>query len=132
MLCLGVWPTWRLLLFPIFLCPALLAAIGIGLWTSAINVTYRDMRFVLPLFIQLAFFISPVAYTMDIVPPNWRVFFSVNPLIAVLDGCRWSVLGDAFAVSPALLLYSYAASLAVLAGGVAFFRRAERLFADVI
>lgn len=125
-------PTWRLLCLVPFTGIAFLAAFGAGLWLAALNVEYRDFRYVLPFIVQVGFFISPLGYPMEKVPANLRFFYSLNPMVGVINGYRWSVTGrDVF-----LDWQSFGLSLLVVllltAGGIWYFRKTERAFADVI
>jgi len=132
MLYYGILPSWRMLLLPLLITPAALAALGVGLWSSAMNVSYRDVSFAMPLALQLGFFLSPVAYTIDLIPESWRTLYSLNPLVGVIEGCRWAVIGGPFHLAAWKLVVSGVGGLALLAVGVAFFRKSERVFADVI
>jgi lipopolysaccharide transport system permease protein len=121
----AVWtvPLWALL--------AVVTALGVGLWMSALNVKYRDVRYTLPFLTQIWMFATPVAYSMSLVPPTWRPFYALNPMVGVVEGFRWALLGQAG--SPGL---SVGISLAVvgtlLVSGLFYFRRMERTFADIV
>ncbi|MEO5713806.1 MAG: ABC transporter permease [Luteolibacter sp.] len=132
MLCYGIAPTWHLL----FLIPltgiAFLAAFGTGVWLAALNVEYRDFRYVIPFAVQFGLYVSPVGFSSSVVPENWRLLYSINPMVGVIDGFRWAITGKAeffhwggFAISLALVFL-------MLAGGIWYFRKTERAFADVI
>jgi lipopolysaccharide transport system permease protein len=127
----GVLPTWKLLAIPVFVLAALLAAGGAALWIAALNVRYRDFRHVIPFAVQLGLYLSPVGFSSSIVPERWRLLYSLNPMVGAIDGFRWAVLADASLYLPGLAL-SILASALVAGGGVWFFRRTERGFADVI
>ncbi|MGC8602900.1 MAG: ABC transporter permease, partial [Desulfomonilaceae bacterium] len=86
-------PSWQILLMPLFICLALLASIGPGLWITAINVKYRDFRYVIPFIVQFGLYISPVGFSSSVVPDNWRLLYSLNPMVGVIDGFRWCILG---------------------------------------
>jgi len=132
MLWYGMLPTWQILALPVFIVAALIAAAGAALWIAALNVKYRDFRYVIPFAVQLGLYISPVGFSSSIVPADWRLLYSLNPMVGVIDGFRWAVLGsDSNLYLPGFLL-SVLVSLAVLSSGVLFFRRTERGFADVI
>jgi lipopolysaccharide transport system permease protein len=119
-------------MLPAFMLIAFGAALGAGLWVAALNVKYRDFRFVVPFLVQLGLFVSPVGFSSTIVPEQWRLLYSLNPMVGVIDGFRWSVLGsDAAFYWPGFAL-SLALVVIVLLGGIAYFRRTERTFADVI
>ncbi len=126
----GIVPGWALLALPFFVVLGMAAASAVGLWLSAINVRYRDVRYVTPFLIQIWFFITPVAYTGDLVPDRWRPVYDLNPMVGVVDGVRWSVLGTDAPSSSALI------SVAVVAVGLTaalfHFRRLEATFADEV
>jgi len=126
------YPDWRAVFVPLFGLLGLSAALGPGLLMSALNVKFRDFRYVVPFIVQLGLYISPVGYSSSLVPEPWRLLYSLNPMVGVIDGFRWSLLGGEFD----LYWSGFAASLAVnfllLITGLAYFRRAERSFADVI
>jgi len=132
MLWYGFLPDWHLLALPAFLLLALLLALSIGLWTAALNVKYRDFRFIVPFALQLGLYLSPVGFSSGIVPERWRWLYSLNPMVPVIDGFRWSLLrGTTPFYLPGLV---NAAALILLVGvsGLIYFRRTERRFADVI
>jgi lipopolysaccharide transport system permease protein len=110
---------------------AVVATLGVGVWFAAINVRYRDVRYAVPFLTQVLLFATPVAYGTDLVPANWRILFELNPMVGVVEGFRWSVLGVGSPPVQAVAI-SIAISAIVLATGVAYFRRVERTFADVI
>lgn len=125
-------PDIRMLLLPFFLLMAFMASFGIGLWFSALNVKYRDFRYVIPFLAQFGLYISPVGFSSSIVPQEWRFLYFLNPMVGVIDGFRWAILGNAFPISwPGLLLSALLTAL-ILAGGLLYFRRMERTFADVV
>lgn len=123
-------PGLRLLALPLFVLLAAALAFGAGLWIAALNVTYRDFRYVVPFAVQLGLFVSPVGYSSALVPEHWRLLYSLNPMVGVIEGFRWSILGSPL-YGPALWI-SLAWALVLLASGVQHFRRTERGFADVI
>jgi lipopolysaccharide transport system permease protein len=125
-------PSWRLLTLPLFLLLALTAALGCGFWLAALNVKYRDFRHVVPFLVQFGLYLSPVGFSSRLVPGSWRLVYSLNPMVGVIDGFRWAVLGGNAQLSPTGLLLSCAVSCAAFALGVSYFRRVERTFADVI
>jgi lipopolysaccharide transport system permease protein len=128
----GFAPDLRMLVLPLFLFVAFGAALGVGLWLTALNVKYRDFRFVLPFIIQFGLYISPIAFTSDLVPPRWRTLYELNPMVGIIDGFRWGLLrGNA--PSPWMSLsYSLGLVVVLLATGVWYFRKTERTFADII
>lgn len=125
-------PTWRLLALVPLTGLAFLAAFGAGLWLAALNVEYRDFRYILPFIVQFGLFLSPVPYSSSSVPEQWRLLYSLNPMAGIIDCSRWAVTG----VSSFFYLPGFLASLAVVAvlfvSGIWYFRRTERAFADVI
>jgi lipopolysaccharide transport system permease protein len=125
-------PGWQILLLPLFVVLALFASIGPALWASAIVVKYRDFRFVVPFLLQFGLYASPVGFSSAIVPQDWRLLYSLNPLVGIIDGFRWCIVGGD---SP-LYLPGFALSLVVIGVmlwvGIAAFRRIERGFADLI
>lgn len=121
----------NLWILPFFVLLALLAALGVGLWLSALNVQYRDVRYTIPFLTQVWFFISPVAYPTSLVPESWRFLYSLNPMVGVVEGFRWALLGKAQSPRP-LLLVSVAVVTLLLMSGLYYFRRMEKTFADVI
>ncbi len=125
-------PGWTLLLLPGFTLLALLASLGPGLWITALNVKYRDFRHVIPFVVQFGLYVSPVGFSSSVVPERWRLLYSLNPMVGVIDGFRWCILGGA---SP-LYVPGFALSLAVVAFflwlGVSRFRKMEKSFADLI
>lgn len=127
----GFAPTWRLVFAPLFILMAMLAALGPGLWLSTLNARFRDIQHLTPFVIQMGMFLSPVAYSSARISDRWRLLYSLNPIATAIDGFRWSVLnvGDLRIDS---LLYTSAIVLAVLLGGLMFFRSQERSIADVI
>jgi len=127
----GVAPNWGVLALPLFILLALAAGFSVGLWLSALNVRYRDVGYALPFLVQLWLFASPVAYPTSVVPEKWQFLYSLNPMAGVIEGFRWALLGKAqpdFGV----IAVSAAAVIAVLFGGLVYFKRTERTFADVV
>jgi len=125
-------PDIRMLLLPLFLSLAFMASFGAGLWLSALNVKYRDFRYVVPFLVQFGLYISPVGFSTAIVPEEWRMLYFLNPMVGVIDGFRWAVLGDAFPVNWPGFSLSCLLVLVVFVGGLLYFRRMERSFADVV
>jgi lipopolysaccharide transport system permease protein len=116
---------------PVFLLLASLAALGIGLWLSALNVRYRDVRYAIPFLIQLWFLATPVMYPSSVMPEHWRVLYGINPMTGVIEGFRWALVGGT-APPGRMLLVSIASILAALTAGFHYFRRMEATFADVV
>lgn len=128
----GFMPTWRLLSIPIFLAVAFSAAGGIGLLFSALNVRYRDFQFIVPFIVQFGLYLSPVGFSSSVVPEKWKLIYALNPMVGVIDGFRWALLGDAFLIRWDVQLISVSISALLLGSGIWFFRRFERGIADVI
>jgi len=127
----GVSPSLAMWTLPVWLLLAVAAALGAGLWLAALNVRYRDVRYTVPLLIQLWLFASPVAYPIAIVPPSWRTLYALNPMVGVIEGFRWALLGTR-GVSLPVAAVSAAAVAAAVVGGLVYFRRTERVFADLV
>jgi lipopolysaccharide transport system permease protein len=125
-------PDWRILTLPLFTLIAFAAAMGAGLWLAALNVEYRDFRYIVPFIVQFGLYISPVGFSSSVVPEKWRLIYSLNPMVGVIDGFRWAILGG----SSSIYLPGFALSLGLvvlmLLSGIWYFRRTERTFADVI
>ncbi|GAM11527.1 O-antigen export system permease protein RfbA [Geobacter sp. OR-1] len=128
----GIIPDWRICLLPLFLVQALVFAFGCGLWISALNVQYRDFRYVIPFAVQFGLYISPVGFTSSIVPEQWRLLYSLNPMVGVIEGFRWAIAGQATQIYWPGYLLSLALILIISIGGFFWFRRMERTFADTI
>ncbi len=124
--------TWRMLKLPLFLMLATALALGSGLWMAALNVKYRDFRYIVPFIVQLGLYISPVGFSSNIVPEQWRFLYSLNPMVGVIDGFRWAILGGDFPIYLPGFLASIGLVLVLLIGGLRYFRNTERGFADVI
>ena len=125
----GIVPGWAVVTLPLFVLLAVAAALAAGLWLSALNVLYRDVRYAIPFLAQLWMFATPVAYPSSLVPERWQALYGVNPMAGVVEGFRWALLNQS-APGP-MLLVSVAATALLLTGGVFYFRRVERSFADV-
>jgi lipopolysaccharide transport system permease protein len=126
------WPDWRILSLPLFLALAFGVAMGSGLWLCALNVEYRDFRHVVPFIVQFGLYMSPVGFSSTVVPQQWRLLYSLNPMVGVIDGFRWALLaGDAQLYWPGLLL-SIALTTLLCLTGVWYFRKMEDTFADII
>lgn len=125
-------PTWRILILPLFLALAAGLSLGGGLWMAALNVKYRDFRYIVPFIVQLGIYISPVGFDSSIVPEQWRFLYSLNPMVGVIDGFRWAILGGDFPIYMPGFLVSIGLVIVLLIGGLRYFRNTERGFADVI
>jgi lipopolysaccharide transport system permease protein len=128
----GCVPDSRVLWIPAFLLVALLASFGAGLWLCALNVQYRDFRHLVPFLVQFSLYISPVGFSSSIVPEKWRLLYYLNPMVGVIDGFRWALLGDACAIDWRGFSLSVLLVVLVLVTGISYFRRMERSFADVV
>jgi lipopolysaccharide transport system permease protein len=124
-------PTWAVLTLPGFIIFAMATAFGVGLWLSALNVQYRDVRHTLAFIVQFWLFASPVAYPSTLVPARWRPLYGLNPMAGVIEGFRWALLGKASAPGP-MLAVSVLVVAIVLIGGLFYYRRMEKTFADVV
>jgi lipopolysaccharide transport system permease protein len=130
MLYYGIAPGAAILLTPLLVLLAIVTALGVGLWLSALNVKYRDIRYVVPFLVQLWLFATPVAYSSSIVPATWKPLYDLNPMVGVVEGFRWALLGTGN-LDPMFGISAIAAVLLLLSGLV-YFRRTERTFADVV
>jgi len=128
----GFAPSVRVLALPLFVALALAVALGAGIWLAALTVKYRDFRYIVPFIVQLGLYISPVGFTSAVVPERWRLVYSLNPMVGVIDGFRWAILGGAYRLQwQSVLLSTLMASLLVVTG-TGYFRRTEKTFADII
>ncbi len=125
-------PGWPILYLPFFIVLALLASLGPGLWITALNVKYRDFRYVIPFVVQFGLYISPVGFSSNVIPEQWRLLYSLNPMVGVIDGFRWCLLGG----NSPLYLTGFLMSLFIIAAflymGIRRFRKTEKTFADLI
>jgi lipopolysaccharide transport system permease protein len=127
----GIPFSWHLAFVPIFLLFAFVTALGVALWLSALNVEFRDVRFVVPFLTQIWLFCTPIAYPSSLLAEPWRSLYALNPMVGVVEGFRWALLGTQALFTPIAPISSLAA-LALLVGGAFYFRRMERTFADVV
>jgi len=127
----GIAPTWGMLALPLFLLLAVMTAVAMGLWLAPLNVKYRDVGHTIPVLIQFWMYASPVVYTVSLVPEQWRLLYSLNPMAGVIEGFRWALLGQA---SPDFMVMAVSAAMvaALLFGGMLYFQRMEETFADVV
>jgi lipopolysaccharide transport system permease protein len=136
MVALMIWyrflPGWQIVLLPGFVVLAMLAGLGPGLWLTALNVKYRDVRFIIPFLIQFGLYASPVGYSSDIVPQQWRLLYSLNPVVGVIDGFRWCILGGQSQLYLPGFLLSIVVAVFFLWFGIRQFRKTERRFADLM
>jgi lipopolysaccharide transport system permease protein len=132
MLWYGYWPGTSILALLVLVPVAVLASIGPGIWVAALNVRYRDFRYAVPFLVQLGLYISPVGFSSDIVPDRWRLIYSLNPMVGLIDGFRWAILGPQTKIHISSLVISLGVVAVMTLTGVWYFRRTERTFADVI
>jgi lipopolysaccharide transport system permease protein len=131
MLYFGRVPTLNVLWLPYLLVLALVTSLGVGLWLSAMNVQFRDIRYVIPFLTQLWMFSTPIAYPSSLIPEAWRTLYALNPMVGVVEGFRWALLGTDTAPGPMIIVSSVVA-VALLVSGAFYFRRMEKTFADVV
>ena len=125
-------PSWRIIFVPAFLFLAILVAFGVILLLSALNVRYRDFKIVLPFIVQFGLFISPVGFSSDVIPEKWRFIYSINPMVGVIDGFRWAIIGKNVNFYMPGFILSIVLTFALLTIGILYFRKTERTFADRI
>ncbi|RAM51575.1 ABC transporter permease [Mastigocladus laminosus UU774] len=125
-------PDWRILTLPLFILIAFAASMGVGLWLAALTVEYRDFRYIVPFIVQFGLYISPVGFSSKIVPEQWRLLYSLNPMVGVIDGFRWAILGGESQVYVPGFALSLMIVFLLLGSGIWYFRKMERTFADVI
>jgi lipopolysaccharide transport system permease protein len=125
-------PSWRILTLPVFIGIAFAASIGAGLWLASLNVKYRDFRYIVPFIVQFGLYISPVGFSSNIVPEKWRLLYSLNPIVGVIDGFRWAILGGESKLYLPGFILSLGLVVGLLVSGIWYFRKMERTFADVI
>lgn len=126
------WPDWRIVFLPLFVILAVVASLGPSLLLTAMNVKYRDFRYVIPFVLQFGLYVSPVGFSSHAVPAQWRLLYSINPAVGVIDGFRWCMLGGQAQLYWPGFLLSLAVTGFFLWAGVAYFRRTERTFADLL
>ena len=122
----------EMLALPLLLLLALTTALGVGLWLSALNVLYRDIAYVMPFIAQFWMYITPVVYPASMVPEQWRILYYLNPMTGVVEGFRWALLGTHSSLPSSMIILSIVISIVVLVTGLFYFRRMERLFADMV
>jgi homopolymeric O-antigen transport system permease protein len=131
MLYYGIRPTWAIVLLPLFIVLAIATSLGVGLWLSALNVRYRDVRYTITFLVQVWLFATPVAYSSSLVPARWRALYGLNPMAGVVEGFRWALLGKNEGPG-ALLAISIVVVMLILIGGLYYFKRMEAEFADFV
>ena len=125
-------PEWRILFLPLFLFLAFVASLGAGLYVAALNVKFRDFKYIVPFVVQFGLYISPVGFSSDVVPQKWKLLYSLNPMVGIIDGFRWSILGgDQQIYWPGMLL-SIGIVILMLIFSIRYFRKTEKTFADII
>ncbi|AFZ02030.1 ABC transporter permease [Calothrix sp. PCC 6303] len=125
-------PSWRILTLPLFIGIAFAASVGAGLWLAALNVEYRDFRYIVPFIVQFGLYVSPVGFSSNVVPEKWRLLYSLNPMVGVIDGFRWAILGGESKLYWSGFMLSVGLVVLLLLSGIWYFRKMERTFADVI
>ncbi len=131
MLYYGLLPTLNVLWLPLFLLLAMVTSLGVGLWLSALNVEYRDVRFIVPFITQFWLFVTPIAYPSSLLPEPWHTLYGLNPMVGVVEGFRWALLGTKTAPGP-IIAVSSTAAIVILITGAFYFRRMEKTFADIV
>jgi lipopolysaccharide transport system permease protein len=124
-------PSWQIIFLPLFLLLAFLASFGIGLYLTALNVKYRDFRYIVPFIVQFGLYVSPVGFSSSVIPEKWRLLYSLNPMVGVIDGFRWAILGQSNIYWTGFIL-SIVIILVILFYSIRYFRKMEKTFADVI
>ena len=127
-----LYPGWRMLVLPLFVLLALGASLGAGLWLSALNTKFRDFRYIVPFLVQFGLYVSPVGFSSEIIPEKWRLLYSLNPMVAVIDGFRWAVIGGSSRLYWPGFITSGLVIALLLVSGIMYFRKTEKTFADVI
>jgi len=127
----GIYPTLAVVLLPFFLLLGLITALGVGLWLSALNVRFRDVRYIIPFLTQFWLFATPIAYPSSLLSEPWRTLYGINPMVGVVEGFRWALLGVDTAPG-AIVFVSALAAIGLLVSGVFYFKRVEKFFADII
>jgi lipopolysaccharide transport system permease protein len=125
-------PSWQIVLLPLFLILDILISFALGIFVSALNVRYRDFRYIVPFFVQVGLFISPVGFSSQIISENHRLLYSLNPMVGVIDGFRWCILGGESKIYFPGFIISILLSLVILIAGIGYFRKVEKNFVDII
>lgn len=128
----GHWPSWKVVVLPYFLLMAAVTSAGSGLWLAALNVKYRDVRYIVPFGLQIGMYVSPVGFASSIVPEKWQFLYSLNPMVGLIDGFRWALLNGNTSISFSSIVFSFVFPLIILFSGIWNFRKTEQTFADVI
>ena len=125
-------PTWNLIILPLFIIMSVLASLGPGLWMTALNVKYRDFRYIIPFIVQFGLYISPVGFSTSVLPEQWRLLYYINPVAGVIDGFRWAIIGNESQIYLPGLILSCIVIIIFLNIGITQFRKMEKNFADLI
>jgi len=125
-------PGWSILFLPLFLFLAFVASLSAGLYVAALNVKYRDFKYIVPFVVQFGLYISPVGFSSSIVPEKWKLLYSLNPMVGIIDGFRWSILGGDNQIYLPGLMVSIAVIILILIFSLRYFRKTEKTFADII
>lgn len=128
----GHWPSWKVVVLPYFLFMAAVTSAGAGLWLAALNVKYRDVRYIVPFGLQIGMYVSPVGFASSIVPQKWQFIYSLNPMVGLIDGFRWALLNGNTSINSSSIVFSFVFPLILLFSGIWNFRKTEQTFADVI
>lgn len=132
MLWYGYVPSFQIIMLPLFIIIAFTLSLGAGLWIAALNVKYRDFRYIIPFVAQMGLYISPVGFSSSIVPDEWRLLYSLNPMVGVIDGFRWAIIGGDYQLYWPGFILSIFVVVIIFFAGIRYFRKTERSFADVI
>ncbi|ESS74079.1 ABC-2 type transporter [Methyloglobulus morosus KoM1] len=124
--------TLKIVYLPLFLILSVVTALGVSLWIAALNAQYRDFRYIVPFIIQIGLYVSPIGFSSTIIPEQWRLLYNLNPMVGVIDGFRWCLLGEGINLYMPGLIVSITLSILLLISGIAFFNQRERKFADVL
>jgi lipopolysaccharide transport system permease protein len=125
-------PSINILYLPLFLLMSMVTALGAGLWLASLNVKYRDFRYIVPFIVQFGLYISPVGFSSSVIPPDLRFIYAINPMVGIIDGFRWAILGESTQFYWPGFFLSITLSLLLISSGIIYFRKMERSFADVI
>lgn len=128
----GVYPDWKIVFFPLLTLWVMMLALGFGLWGAALSVKYRDLRHLIPFLLQLGIYASPVAYAATIVPEKWRFLYSLNPMVGIINGFRWAILGKEFNIYDSGMALSMLFTILLLVSGILVFRKLEKTFVDYL
>lgn len=136
LLVLMVWykflPSWKILTLPLFILMAFGASFGAGLWLASLNVKFRDFRYIVPFIVQFGLYVSPVGFSSNMIPDQWRLLYSLNPMVGVIDGFRWAILGQEGLIYVPGFILSLVLIAVLLISGIWYFRKTEKSFADII